>query len=51
MLVEDLDGDARELGAGGGLEFVPLGGTDFLLKADILAHWEDSRCRLLLLDQ
>ena len=37
MLVEDLDGEDREVGLTGGLVFVPLfGGAIFLLGADML---------------
>lgn len=37
MLVEDLDGEDREVGLAGGLVFVPLfGGAVFLLGADML---------------
>ena len=37
MLVEDLDGEVREVGFADGLVFVPfVGGADFLLGADML---------------
>ena len=37
MLVEDLEGEDREVGLAGGLVFVPLlGGAVFLLGADML---------------